>query len=420
MRYLLILLTLVLLLPAAFTGYVGEPLSGHRPAPEPAWSATSWFDGSYQEAADAYVREHFGGRNALLRYQNLKNFRLFGEISARDVVAGKDGYLYERDYLRAARGTLDPPAGTFAGLGDDLREFRDTLRANGIGFLVVMAPGKGSFFPEHAPQPYADLPLDFENERKLLDILEDEKIDHLNFNAWFREIKPTHPYALFPQKGIHWTMYGQLMAMDSLLGWLANDLERPLPRVVFDSLEISAEQRGSEADIYRGMNLPGEPTGYPLAYPTWSVGHPERKQPRVLVVGDSFFRSLHVHRGFSQKFFGGGDFYYYAAQVFRGGQPHGTVQDLDLVEEIRSYDYVILLETETHYHRIGKGFPAVASREFQLRSRGKLPKDVVQAMVDRIRKDEKWLAHVRKKAEAKGEPLDSVIRREAMYFLDNR
>ncbi len=420
MRLLQIFLVLCLLLPLLFFGRVGEALSSHRPAAGPEWSLANWWSGDFQTGAARRLNEQFGARNTLVRWNNQKEYSIFNHPTARDVVIGKDDYLFEDTYLEAATGGNYQGVRHFDDLGRRLGRVRDSLASMRVDLLVVMAAGKGTYFPEYHPEPYASRPPARTNEEELLRVLQNKNIDYLDLNNWFRDMKAKTPYPLFPKLGIHWSKYGQYLVMDSLINYLEASRQIDMPDLVLDSLEISPEQRGSEADIYRGMNLPGEPAGYPLAYPHWRVENPDKPQPKVLVIGDSFYWNMYLHQRFSDKFFNGGDFWYYFNRVMRGGQDRGPASELDLRHELAKYDLVILWETESHYHRLSNGFLKAALKSFATPLNPDIAERELLKIVDEIRAKPEWLAYMKEKALARDQPLDTVIWREAQYVLDRR
>ncbi|WP_245184651.1 alginate O-acetyltransferase AlgX-related protein [Neolewinella antarctica] len=405
------------MLPLVFTGSVGGVLVGHTPVGGPEWSISNWFEGSYQSGASAWLREHVGFRNDLVRVNNGKNYAIFGEITARAVVRGKDGYLYEDTYLEAATGGDARPAEDWDRMGREFSFVHDSLNARGIELLFVMAPGKGAYFPEFHPEPYASRPTNLASETALLGILRQRNIPHLNFSAWFREMKDTTPYPLFSRQGIHWTTYGQLLAVDSLLHYVEGALDRKLPEIVIDSIEVSAEQRGREADLFRGMNLPFEPSGYPLAYPVWHVGHAEREQPKVLVIGDSFYWDLYYGEYFSERFFGGGDFYYYFKSVHRGLKDIGNISQISLPDDLLSYDMIVIFETDSHYHGMGSLFFGATAEALLENSQGPFAQADILAKIEEIRGDEEWFNLIKDMAAQQAQTIDYVLDDVAKYML---
>ena len=418
MKWLWGLLLIVLLLPAVKTTQVGKPLVGHSRPEWPVFATERWCDGSWQEAVSAYLSQSFGWRNDFVRYRNLRDYTLYGELHAADVIEGKNDYFFEGSYLEAATGRSAKPEEHFDHFGEQLAMVNRYLNSLGTKLLLVMAPGKGSYFPEHWPQPYADLPPNPADETNLLGILRARQINHINFNQHFREIKDTVSYPLFPQQGIHWSTYAQLIAFDSVNHRLEELLGRDLPELVIDGVEVSEEQRGDEADIFRGLNLPLETSGYPLAYPNWRVDSVAGPSPRVLVIGDSFYWNLYLNLGYSHHFFGGGDFWYYFAQALRGGQDVGNVKDFDLEAELRGYDAVVCVSTEPHYYDIGQGFVGHLAKKLIERAPVSVTEADIAERMQLVYDSEEWLTYLQEKAQEQGLPLDTVIRRDVIFVLE--
>ena len=418
MRMLFVGMFILLLLPILLTTRVGASLVGGEPPPWPSWSLQGYTSGTWQEGVSNYLSENFGLRNEFVRLNNWKNYGLFGEISARDVIEGKNGYLYEEPYVQTAVGGNERSSEHFAIMGEEMAVIRDSLAAHGTEFLIVMAPGKGSYYPEYFPEPYASMPLNPANETSLLRILRQRQISYINFNQWFREMKDTVSYPLFPQRGIHWTQYGSIVATDSLINYVERTLDIDMPELVIDSVEISEEQRGIEGDLWRGMNLPVEPRGFPIGYPHWHRENAEKTQPRVLFIGDSFYWSLYQDLEISGLFFGDGDFWYYFSQIMRTRAEAGRVVDeVTLPADLYGYDMVVLFETDSHYHRIGNGFLGTTFAALESHSADSISQAQLNAKMAEIRADEKWYTYVQEKAESAGKKVQVVLQEDAEYVL---
>lgn len=424
MRILLGVLLLLLLLPLLFFNRVGDPLANHKPAEDPEFSWARWFSGAFQEDAAQRMNEQFGGRNTLVRLNNQKEYSLFKIATARDVVIGKQGYLYEDTYLNTVTGRNYQGSKHFDEMGRNLALVRDSLASHGVDFLVVMAAGKGTYYPEYFPPTWDGPAPERTNEDELLRVMKTEEIPFLNFNKWFLEMKDTVQYPLFPKAGIHWTKYGQYLVMDSLLNYLEGRHDIDLPDLVLDSIEVSPEQRGSEADIFRGLNILQSPAGFPLAYPYWHVDHPEKEQWRTLVIGDSFFWSIYLHEQFSKKFLDNGEFWYYFNRVMWNGQDDGSIQDVQLPDDLLGYKQVILFETESHYHRLSNGFLEAAVAGFltgtSAEKRVSVPEEDIRKTMEQIRNTPAWVDQVRTKAERSGRTLEDALRNEAQFYLEER
>lgn len=122
------------------------------PTPDITLSKGTWFAGEYQENKSAFLSENFGFRKSLVRGHNECRYRLFDATNARGVVVGKSDVLYESWYIRSALGLDFMGNDALKTKVKKLAAVRDTLESLGKDLLVVLAPGKGSFFPDNYPE----------------------------------------------------------------------------------------------------------------------------------------------------------------------------------------------------------------------------------------------------------------------------
>ena len=81
-------------LKGAFTKFESHPLS-----------LKTWLNGSYAKNQEKYLNQNFGFRNLFVRLYNQFQYTIFNEAKANGVIIGKDGYLYEENYILAHLGT---------------------------------------------------------------------------------------------------------------------------------------------------------------------------------------------------------------------------------------------------------------------------------------------------------------------------
>ena len=104
------LIYLVLLIP--FLQYefqfAGElPLKGDvEYFPDMKFSVGSWKDESFQKAKEKYLNQQFGFRNFFVRLNNQIYYSIFCQAKANGVVVGKQGYLYEENYINDYKHTF--------------------------------------------------------------------------------------------------------------------------------------------------------------------------------------------------------------------------------------------------------------------------------------------------------------------------
>jgi hypothetical protein len=75
--------------------------------------------------------------------------------------------------------------------------------------LVILAPGKASYFPEFIPDEMATITKLNTNYEGYKAELKESTVPFIDAHQWFRNMKDTSRYPLFPKCGIHWSKYGE-------------------------------------------------------------------------------------------------------------------------------------------------------------------------------------------------------------------
>jgi hypothetical protein len=129
-----------------------EKLKGSfEKAPVTHFGIEKWFAGKYQDEKGAYWQSEFNERTIFSRLKFQLDFSLFHKAHARYVVVGKNNYLYEQAYIDAYYGRDFIGAEKITGIIRRLKQAQDSMEKKGKLLLVVLAPGKASFYPEFIP-----------------------------------------------------------------------------------------------------------------------------------------------------------------------------------------------------------------------------------------------------------------------------
>ena len=335
-----------------------EPLNGAiTELEDPYFTKESWLDGSYQKQQQSHLNENFGFRDFFVRLNNELLYNLYNESKAKNVIIGKKGYLYEENYINTYKGT------DFIGLHEiekkavKLSKVRDTLKSKGIDIMVLLAPGKGSYYPEFIPDKYNPGKRSITNYEVYKRELSKAKIHLFDAHNWFRGIKKTTPHPLFPKTGIHWSAYGEFLVVDSLMSFISNiSPAYKMPKYVLDELKISSEMKKRDDDIEKGMNLLFDIPNVKMAYPKYHLKSDSlTKTPRVLSVSDSFFWGIY-NMGAARDVFNEGQFWFYNHQIFQEGQPTRSVQEIDVLKEVEKHDLILLIATDATLYKFAFGF----------------------------------------------------------------
>lgn len=335
-----------------------KPLIGSYVLSEkPKITLENWFSGKYQQAQDTYITEHAGYRPGWVRLYNQWNYSLFNETNASGVIVGKENYLYEEGYIKAYYGIDFIGDEKIKQITQQLKFVQDTLKKKGIDFVVVFAPGKGSYYPEYIPDYYKHVGIGKTNYEAFNNCFKQQAINYIDMHSWFKSMKKTTKYPLFSKTGIHWSAYGQYFAVDSLTKYISSIRNYQIPYFVLDTIVESTKPILGDDDIGLGMNLFSQIPDIKLAYPKFHVNRKSKKNdPKILVIGDSFYWSL-FNSHVSADLFNNGEFWYYNEQVYSASYSKEVlVKNQNLKQKLLENQVVVLLLTDSNLHRFGFGF----------------------------------------------------------------
>lgn len=333
-------------------------------AAPPAWSLAAWWNGTLQAEFDAWIGRRIGLRGMLVRTANQFNYSLFGELprgGGTAVVLGRAGYLYEQAYVDAYRKKGKRSADELRAKSVAVRRLQDRLAADGIAFLLVIAPSKAEIYPEFLP-PEADVAGRSQrrsNYENLVGFLRRDGVNLVDAHAWFREWKnePGMP-PLFTKGGTHWNHYGAAKVVGLIAARLRELTGKDLPvlRVVGSvtnrTIVDSDNDLGELVNIWRGQALAG-PQVHPVI---------EKQEgsylPDVLFVGDSFVFTLTNLMDREQLYRRRDTFYYFKRRFAHPAAVDVPLDksQLDLLGEVRGRDAVVIEVGEYWLPKIGFGF----------------------------------------------------------------
>ncbi|HOI31661.1 MAG TPA: hypothetical protein PLC47_02755, partial [Bacteroidales bacterium] len=358
LKHLFFGLTMLLLvfpaLQCEFSFFEEKPLTGAfiKPIPPKLSELTlaSWFDGSYQDDFTTRLEPHIGFHNTLTRLFNQLEYSLFRQAHAEGVIVGKNGELFEEDYIRAYMGEFYVGEAVWNDKATKLKAVQDTLRKLGTSFFVILEPGKGSTYSDCFPTQYNAADAGISNYKVFSSQLKNHEVDYLDLSAVFQSWKHTKPYRLFPRAGTHWSYYGAALAADTMLQYLNQLHGGGIPQLEIIRLDENREIRHPDDDMWLAMNVLAEAPAENLAYPEIRFESVTAAKPKALFVGDSFYfnwqSDLVMYNSFSDV-----EFWYYNKIVWnRQGVEAGSVDDKDFAEAIAHADIIAIMITERFHH----------------------------------------------------------------------
>jgi hypothetical protein len=387
---------------------------------KPSFTFKAWLDGKFQEEKEKYVNQNFGYRNFLVRLNNQLDYWFHNKANAESIIYGKNGILMGKTYTDAYYGINY--------IGDEkvksevrkMKFISDTLRKLNKNFIVIIAPGKASFFPEAIPAEYITekKKSNYEGYR---DEMQKQGVDYIDFNRWFIQMKDTSRYPLYPTLGIHWSIYGAALATDSLVGYVEKKRNQDLPEFKIIGIEQPDTLRDPDGDIYWGINLINELPFQKMTYPVYAVHSDSSKvQPSVLIVGDSYWWNV-FNFGITGSVFKNGKFWFYNKSVWPESYTKKTsTSEVDFDRQIRETDVILFCHTESTMHDMGYGVVDQLYKYFTEGKKNNTKKgEAIQHMIDYIKTDKVWMESIYKRADSLRIPVDSLIKLDATWQVEH-
>lgn len=335
-----------------------EPLSGAYNLPDTVpLTGETWFEGEFQGKYSPYYEYVFGFRPVFVRLRNQLHFWLYHE-STNTVVPGEDDQLFAwgywadfRGFNRLAKDSLEVKMKHLAMLQDSLQKMNKPM-------LLVIAPNKVRYMPEHLPRHFEKEAGEESNYAYTLDLLKKYELPVLDLNGLFLKMKDTVSFPLFANTSTHWSGYGMNLGMKYMIDTLEKMSGDDLKNIRFSGWALRDSSLSSDRDMGELMNLLFPYDTEPLAFPQWNLqGQDSAQKTNVLLIGDSFFWNYYAWGEMFEIFDMKTRFWYYNNTQMDLEQASTPVEELSAREAIKNADYVVILATEANLHLFPYGFP---------------------------------------------------------------
>jgi len=336
-----------------------KPLKGYfKDEKNIEFNLKNWFSGEFQQQYEKVFQQKLRLRPVLVRINNQIRFLIQKEITAANVVQGADGYFYERHYIWTYLGQDYSGEKLIKQKMLDFKQIIDTLKSKNVEFLFILAPGKAEFLPENIPDEYKDDIKNISNYISFRKQSEELKINFIDFNAYFRQIKDTITFPLYTKGGTHWSIYGSYIAIDTIVSYIEFLLKKDIPDYMYPVFDITKRPRGSDKDIANAANLLWYKFDEKLLYPYLQVVDTVKKyKPDISVIADSYYWTI-VNNGVQKQLFDNYSFWYYFKENHTNNPtaPKMISDISDLKKEIESKDIIVFLITDGNLREFSWGF----------------------------------------------------------------
>ncbi|MEZ4772887.1 MAG: hypothetical protein R3D00_06870 [Bacteroidia bacterium] len=366
LKYIILGLQLVILLvPAAYIALlpsqIGEitivQLSGSfYPTKKLPLKLDTWFSGQYVSRMNEYAKENYPVRPWFVRANNQLDYSLFNHSANQRIVVGKNGELYDKTYIDAWLGKDLIANDSAESLVRKIANLQDYLQPFNTRVLVITPPGKPTFMPEMIPGHYLKNPQITTNREQFTRLLDQYHVPNIDYSQ-FPEVQKETDIRLYPRTGLHWSHWGAAIAADSMRSKALSLTGLYLPEMTY-SPQTYYQRNDTDWEVERAMNLlfaiPGNQATKPVY--NFSATDTTQQKPKVIVIGDSYYK-IWYDQGLHEKLFHPqSQFWYYGLELLPHREINGeraSVMSLDVIEEMKQADLIILLNAEINLPRLG-------------------------------------------------------------------
>ena len=332
---------------------------------KPDFNLEAYRSGDYAKQEEAYLGEHFGFREPVIRLYNQYLWSCYKKTYAHDVMAGKQGWLYTPESVSDYYGTellnwqpsVEEAKSTFEREVKYMCRARDILKENDVELLAFIAPEKSFVYPEYLPEGRHDTTT-FNACATFLHRFQENGFPCIDMTSWFALMKDTVPYPLIPQTGAHW-VFPAVYAADSLFRFMGDLKGIELPKLKIGKLHES-NNHGTDNELERLLNLSlpiRKRNGYSPTAEVTAEGGTNSVKPKVLFVGNSYMWGM-ANRVPMREVFSDMEFWYYFSTAYSGEHLTDTqpVVDLNLLEKLLDFDYIVWFTTGNQLNKGTNGF----------------------------------------------------------------
>lgn len=380
----------------------------------------------FQDYCKKKAEEKLGFKSLLVRSYNQVLFSLFGEISNDDIVIGKDGHLFHKQYTDEYTGvTLKKKYGTIekakiAAMENVQETLRliDTLKQRNIPVLIVLAPSKTAIYPEYLPDHIRDNASPFSLINYYASLYKQNGIPHIDFTPIFKEMKKNTSYPLYTRYGTHWDASTIPFVADTLLRKISEISGFDLHAIQYlDSNYSRRYVLGSDKELDLLSNLLFPMSREKIPNPIFKLKPSQgTRKPKLLIVGDSYYTQL---KGTCFKdAFEVVDYWKYNEDAYSTEPKNtGKVDIINRYQILSEVDVVVVMYTSVFAYEYLFGFANTVQQTLAHGDQYDL-ETAIQKIIKTIKSDPVWFKSVKKQAKERHVSIEQSLRDNAKYVLE--
>ncbi len=177
-------------------------------------------DGSFNKKVfneyDDYLGDHFAYKQELVTANAIIHSKLFNESTERQVIKGKEGYLFFRTGVENYIGENVLTNRQVFNATESLKLIQEYCTNKGIKFAFTIAPNKATLYPKYLPKIYSKQLTDNNSLEKLTISLKENNINYVDLVKVFKN----NDEVLYHKLDSHWNNKGAVLANNTILDYL--------------------------------------------------------------------------------------------------------------------------------------------------------------------------------------------------------
>jgi len=329
---------------------------------KPTLCLNDFYNHNYQQKYEQWLEQNLPLRSYYLRYYSQLLYSLFKKSALDYVVIGKNGYLYEINFINSYL-KLPPSLPLDRKKIEEkvkmVKVIQDYFLKNGKIFILIITPNKAALYPEYIPEKFSranvHLAGDYEN---FVYYCTKYRINYIDLFTILSKYKKQQHYELFPKTGIHWNALGAAIACKEIVNTLRSMYNIKVPYFSITNIVYAQNPYGDDYDIIKLMGLFKRFYIYNHPIPIIEVKKTEKKNYIVSMQGGSFLWGICCLLT-SNKIFETINNYFYVIwkQVWpsQKQQLYKNKNEIDYSTVLHS-DIFILEVNQEYIYNMGSGF----------------------------------------------------------------
>lgn len=399
-----------------------RPLKGVTVKTEmPKLTFKSYKNNTFQSQFEKYNKENFGFREWTFRMYNQYIWSCYDKTNAFVVTEGKEGYLYEKEFVRDHYESLMYNHTDDTTVMKDLFEtealrlwkVQELLKEHDIHIFVNLIPGKDVIYPEYLPEDTYTRPDGIHAYDYYKPRFDELGINHIDNVTYFQDIKDKVDYPLFPKTGTHWSNIAATHAFDSIIRYMEVLGNKNILNVELSEM-YPDKTRQPDDDLEQLLNIIFKLRPNTNYYTDVDViPDSTAVKPKLITIGDSYFWTISYNIPLT-KIFEEAPYWYYNSTIYFDKRNNST-KDINFARELMSADYIMLNYCTVQLYDLGSKFlpKALVYLCYDDEERN----NKIEELINEMKNNEEWSKSIEKKAKKQNKSIEDVMRDDATYMV---